>query len=252
MKKVLMVTLSVAVLLGVFGLVACASDFYPTGVPEAGSGSASTVSNQQATGIWVIGEGRVSVEPDIAILNLGVEFQAPTVAEAQSEATKAMEAVIRELKAHGISDKDIKTQQYTISPVKRWHENEEILLGYLVANMVSVKLRNVDATGIVIDAVAAAGGDAIRINSVGFTIDDPKEYFKEARQKAMADALEKAEQLADLADIILGDPVYISEGSSYIPRTYDVRMEAVPAPATPISIGEMEISLTVQVVYEID
>ena len=234
------------------GVVSCASDFYPTGIPETGTGGTSIVSSKQATGIWVTGEGRVSVEPDIAILSLGVEFQASTVAEAQSEAARAMEAVIREIKAHGVSDKDIKTQQYTISPVKRWYEDEEVLLGYLVANMVSVKLRNVDATGIVIDAVAEAGGDAIRVNNIGFTIDDPEAYYKEARQKAMADALEKAEQLADLADIILGDPVYISEGSSYSPLSYDVRVETVQAPTTPISIGEMEISLNVQVVYEID
>ena len=67
----------------------------------------------------------------------------------------------------------------------------------------------------------------------------------------MADA--KAEQLADLAGVRLGKPTYISEGISY-PIYPRVMMEmAVPAPAlvveTPISPGEMEISLTVQVAY---
>ena len=236
------------------GVTSCTPDFYPAATPETGAGSRSIISSQ-ATGVWVSGEGRVSVVPDVAILSLGVEFQAPTVAEAQGEAAKAMEAVLDELKAHGVLGKDIKTQQYTISPVRRWHEDKEILLGYRVTNMVSVKIREIDAAGAIIDAVAAVGGDAIRISSVNFTVDDPSAYYAEAREKAMADAQKKAEQLADLADIFLGDPIYISEGLGYIPRSYDIRAEAgapMPAPATPITPGEMEIFLTVQVVYEID
>ena len=109
------------------GVTSCTPDFYPAATPETGAGSRGIISSQQATGVWVSGEGRVSVVPDVAILSLGVEFQAPTVAEAQGEAAQAMEAVLDELKAHGVSGKDIKTQQYTISPVKRWVEDKEIL-----------------------------------------------------------------------------------------------------------------------------
>jgi len=253
MKRGLLVAIFVALILaGVLGAVSCDSGLYPGSTPKAGDVKASTISSQQATGIWVTGQGRVNVAPDVAILSLGVEFQAPTVAEAQGETARAMEAVMRELKAQGVSDKDIKTQRYTISPVKRWHEDKEILLGYLVTNMVSVKIRDVEAAGSIIDAVAAAGGDAIRVNSISFTVDDPASYYSEAREKAMADAQEKAEELADLAHVILGAPVYISEGLGYTPRSSDVRLEVAPAPATQISPGEMEISLTVQVVYGID
>ena len=112
-----------------------------------------------------------------------------------------------------------------------------------------------DKTGIIIDAVARAGGDYIRINSISFTVDDPTAYHEEAREKAMADAKAKAKQLADLADVKLGKPIYISEAGGYIPVPYPARAEMVPAPApappTPISPGETEIRLTVQVVYSI-
>ena len=69
----------------------------------------------------------------------------------------------------------------------------------------------------------------------------------------MADAKAKAEQLADLAGVSLGKPTYISESLSAPPIIYPRAMheEAAPAiaPPTPISPGEMKISLTVQVVY---
>ena len=77
-----------------------------------------------------------------------------------------------------------------------------------------------------------------------------------AREKAIADAETKAEQLADLADVRLGKPIYINEAGGYIPiiREYPARAEGIPVPApapTPISPGETEVSLTIQVAYSI-
>ena len=86
-------------------------------------------------------------------------------------------------------------------------------------------------------------------------MDDPSAYYDEAREKAVADAEDKAKQLADAADVKLGRPTYISEAGGYIPiiREYPARagVEGIPAPPTPISPGETEISLTVQIVYSI-
>ena len=121
--------------------------------------------------------------------------------------------------------------------------------------MVTAKIRDIDKAGATIDAVAEAGGDLTRIDSISFSVDDPSGYYEEARQKAMADAKAKGEQLAELAGVTLGKPTYISEGSIYMPPVTrgSVYEEAVgaPAPETPISPGEMEISLRLQVVYAI-
>ncbi len=67
----------------------------------------------------------------------------------------------------------------------------------------------------------------------------------------MADAETKAEQLAELAGGSLGKATYISESSQATSPIYrqDIYEEAIPAAETPISPGEMEISLTVQVAY---
>jgi len=213
--------------------------------------------NQQA-GIWVTGEGKVMAVPDIATLRLGIEAQEATVAEAQTQASEAMDRVMAALIDNEVADRDIQTQYFSIHKVTRWDEtkNQEIVIGYRVTNMVTAKIRDIDKAGLIIDAVAVAGGDLTRIDSISFSIDDPSVYFGEAREEAMADAEAKAEQLASLAGVRLGKPTYISESGYLPPPIYPrVAYEGVPMPAPapppPISPGEMEISLTVQIAYAI-
>jgi uncharacterized protein len=217
--------------------------------------SVSLTGSSQQTGIWVSGTGEVTVVPDVAILTLGVEAQEKTVKEAQSEAASTMAAVVAVLKTNGVADKDIQTQWYNISAVTKWIEdtNEQITIGYKVTNMVTAKIRDISKAGTIIDAVAEAGGDLTRINSISFTVDDPTAYYNQAREKAMQDAKTKAEQMATLAGITLGKPTYISESGGYIPTPYYLKDYAEGSSAsTPISAGELDITLTVQVGYAIE
>jgi len=253
MKKNWLLAIGLALVLTIIALPGCSQS--NTGLGEGLSNLPINLDNQQQ-GIWVTGWGEATAVPDIAVLTLGIEAQAASVAEAQSEAAEAMNRVMDALTDNGVAEKDIQTQYFSISKVTRWDEENqrEVVIGYRVTNMVTAKIRDIDKAGTIIDAVAEAGGDLTRIDSIGFSIDDPSAYYEEAREKAMADAKAKAEQLAELAGITLGKPTYISEGT-YIPTTTYPRVmyeeAAVPAPPTPISPGEMEISLTVQVVYAI-
>jgi uncharacterized protein YggE len=215
------------------------------------------ICSQQNQGISVSGDGKVNAVPDVAILSLGIEAEESTVAVAQKEAALAMDKVMKALKESSVAEKDIQTQRFSIYPVRRWieKENREEVIGYRVTNMVTAKIRQIDKTGDIIDKVASVGGDLTRIQDIGFTIDDPAPYYKEAREKAVQDAAEKAKQLAKLSDVKLGKPMYISEGGVYTPpilRKNMYAMEAAaPAPSTPISAGELEIQLTVNIVYGI-
>lgn len=245
MKKYWLVAVSLVLLLAVVGFSGC----------NGGPTTIGTVDiNSQQTGIWVSGEGKVTATPDIATLSLGIEAQAATVAEAQAQANTAMSAVMTALADNGVAEKDIQTQYFSIYQVTRWDDttNEEIVIGYRVTNMVTAKIRDIEQAGPIIDAVAAAGGDYTRINNIGFSVDDPTPYYKEARQKAITDAKAKAEQLAELAGVNLGRPTYISEGSVSPPVIYRDAGMAIPAPAsTPISPGEIELTLNIQVAYAI-
>lgn len=227
-----------------------------TSIPEwEGSPDVVPVAQQQNTGIWVTGQGEAMAVPDIAELRLGVEARADTVAEAQTQASEAMDKVVVALKDNGVAEKDIQTQRFSIYPVTRWirEKDEEEIIGYQVTNIVVAKLREMDKVGDIIDAVAEAGGDLTRIQGISFSVDDPTPYYEEARAKAVKDAKDKALQLADLADVKLGKPTYVSEGAVYLPPTRGLYEAGapVPAPETPIIPGELKITLSIQIAYAI-
>jgi len=257
MKKGWLVVIVIALVIGIVGLSSCGCS--RASLAELPSGLNVNVNSQQQ-GIWVSGEGKVIVTPDIANLRLGISAQEPTVAKAQAKAAEAMDRVRAALTDNDVAEKDIQTQRFSIQQVTRWDnvKDEEIVVGYRVANMVMAKIRDIDNVGTIIDNVATAGGDLTRIDSISFSVDDPSAYHEEAREKALADAKDKAKQLTEMARVELGKPTYISESlyapSIIYPTAAYEKAVPVPAPAPPptsISPGEIEISLTVQVVYAI-
>jgi len=250
MKKKWLLAVGLALVLAIGGLAGCSP-----GNTVLGEIEELNISSQQE-GIWVTGQGKVTAVPDIVTLRLGIEAQETSVAEAQTQAAEAMDRVMAALIDNGVAKKDIQTQHFSISRVTKWDrvKEEEVVIGYRVTNIVTAKIRDIDKAGSIIDTVAEVGGDLTRIDSIGFSVDDPSAYYDEARGKAMAEAKAKAMQLAELAGVTLGKPTYISEGIQ-VPRpiyqpgiAYEERVEAVE---TPISPGEMEISLNIQVVYAI-
>jgi uncharacterized protein YggE len=256
MKKIWLAIAGVALIVVLVGLVACSSG---EGVTLSGDTSSLNLSlNSQQQGIWVNGEGKVTAVPDTAILTLGIEAQELTVAEARNEAAEAMNRVMDTLKSSGIAEEDIQTQYFNIQEVTRWDNDkqQQIVIGYQVTNTVTVKVRDITKVSAVIDSVTDAGGDLTRINSLAYTINDPSSYYEQARADAVADAAAKAKQLADNAGVKLGKPTYISE-SSYIPGPIyrDVATVGgdVPAatPTTPVSPGQMDITVDVQIGYAI-
>ena len=232
-------------------------------VPTLTGSSLLQVGGQQQSGIWVFGEGSMTLEPDLAILSLGVESLANTVAEAQGQAALAMNSIIAALSARGVSEADIQTQSFNIWPRYEYGEVEEgglrthkqFLVGYQVNNSAQAKIRDLDAIGVIIDEVAAAGGDLTRINGISFTVDDFSPFMVELREQAVMDALAKAEQFASLSGVSLGRLTYLAESGrgpvveSFAQKAF-VMVEAAAAP-TPLSGGELEIRLTVQAVFDI-
>ncbi len=242
MKKIY-VPLILAFIVVVSSLLGCKE-------PQAQSGT--VILNNQQEGISVVGTGKVAITPDIAILNLGIQSQEKTVALAQSKATDAMNKVVSSLTTNGVATKDIQTQRFNIQVVTRYDTttNQDVITGYLVTNIVTAKIRVLDNTGSIIDAVASAGGDLTRIEGLTFSIEDPTNYYTQAREKAMNDAKAKAQQIANLSGVTLGKPLFVSESSSFpINQGSGISVPAVPT--TPISVGELDISASVQVIYSI-
>ena len=193
-------------------------------------------------GILVSGEGTVTLEPDLVLLNLGVESFAKTVAQARDEAARAMDAIVSALNNRGVENKDIQTRFFNISPQYEFIEmveegirtHKQVVVGYRVNNSAAVKIRDLDAVGTIVDEVATAGGDATRINGISFTVEDPKPFMVQLREAAVGDALAKAQHFASLTGVSLGRLVFISEsgGGQPVVRAFEEQAFAVAAAAS--------------------
>ena len=251
-------------LLAALFLVACGSDSSASTDTEGSSSSPSGVSpaallqtsdGSGSAGISVSGEGRVSVTPDMALLNIGVSAKESTVAAANSAAQAAMDRLLSSLRGDGVAEEDIQTSQFSINPEYDYQFNEQRLTGYRVTHMLQVKVRDIDRTGEVVDGGVEAAGDVVQVNSISLTVDDTSAMGNQARELAMADAKAKAQELARLADVELGKPISINE-SSYTPSPsvpYPAAMgyESASMDRTTISTGEMEVVVSVQITYGI-
>ncbi len=214
--------------------------------------------SQQNVGVWVTGTGEVTVVPDIAVLNLGVYVQMETLEAAQAQAAESMAAIMAVLESYNIDEKDIQTSNYSVSPVWTWTDDgQRTLDGYSVSNTLTVKVRNTDDAGSIIDDVVDAGGEYTVINGISFTVDDTEAYYTEARAKAIANAIAKATQIAELTGVTLGDPNYIVDNSSnngsiyYYPAYDSSEWKAGGQEPTRISTGEVKISTSIQIVFDI-
>ena len=215
------------------------------------------------SGIWVTGVGSVVVEPDLAVLNLGVEARGRTVEEARGQAAFAMDRIMDALEAHRIAETDIQTRHFSIQPEYVYKEifegesnySKRELVGYIVNNTVMVKIRDLEDVGPTIDDTVQTDGDLTRIDGVSITVDETTAYTIQARELAIRDAIAKARQFASVADVQVGTLVFIGETSAPSPVARGVAFamsEAAPVLA-PISFsgGELKVQVTVQAVFAV-
>ncbi|MCC7355495.1 MAG: SIMPL domain-containing protein [Anaerolineae bacterium] len=208
--------------------------------------------------ITVIGEGKVSAKPDQAQIHLGVETIASTVQEASKENNEKMTAILAALKKLGIADKDIQTSNFSIY-LERMPEREVLpstgkatgeVNRYRVSNQMRVIVRDLNNVSTVIDQVVEAGAN--NVWGVNFTIGDPKALQSQARAAAVADAKAKAQELAKLNDVKVGQVISVSEvvGGPVFSAALS-KAEGLGG-GTPVEPGEMEFTLQLQIVYAIE
>lgn len=229
----------------------------PALLASACVGDVSTTAPESA-GVTVAGVGRVSAEPDVAVVTLGADATEATVAAARDRSAAAMTAIRESLASAGVEDRDVRTTEFSIYPQFDYRgEGSPRLTGFTVSNRVEVRIRAIDRTATILDGAIAAAGDAVRVDGIRFEVDDPAPLIEEARRLAMDDARAKAEQLAGLAGLGLGDARTVVETSADAPQPRAVSESAAFAAAadaasTPIAPGEGEIAVGVLVTYAIE
>jgi uncharacterized protein YggE len=195
------------------------------------------------------GVGRVTGVPDIVVVTLGVESESPQASQALSANNERTNAVITLLKDAGVADEDVKTSQFSINP--RYDDEGRVITGYVVTNLLTARLGEGKDPGALIDAAAEAAGNDVRVQSVQFEIDDEGSLFAEARADAVRQARTQAEQLAEAADVELGEVRSIVESSTQTPPGFPMARTDDLAQSVPLQPGSQELTLEVEVVYDI-
>lgn len=201
--------------------------------------------------ITVTGEGRVEARPDMAVISLGVTSEGKTAAGAMTGNSAQLAKVLENLKAAGIAERDLQTSGLTLNP--NWDHRSDggpVIQGYVASNQLTVRVRDLASLGGVLDAAIKDGANTL--NGVGFGVTDQAPLLDEARKRAVADARHKADLLSVAAGVVLGPVVSIVEGGSGGgPAPQFRRAEAMMADAVPVAEGEISVSASVTLVWEL-
>ncbi len=214
------------------------------------------------------GHGEVNAVPDIANVYFTISKDARTAKDAQAAVAVIEKKALDFLKSKNVGEKDIKTSNASVYPkyegsclgvagsLGTWNCNnyKQMLVGYTASESITVKIRNVDDSGSIMQGLGGLG--VTDLNGPNFAIDNEDSLKAQARKKAIDDAKEKAKVLAKDLGVRLGKISSFTESGNYYPIMYgkaamfDSAVSSAPAPAE-IPKGENTISSDVTITYEI-
>ena len=210
--------------------------------------------NGVAQGITVQATGTADVVPDSVRLSMSLSVLAETNELALAQLATTAELVRTSLTDAQIDAADIATQTVMVYPEYTYTEAEgQKIVGYRATQVFDVLIRDAAAAGAVVDAVVAAGGANVSINSTYPIVDDATDGVVAAREDAVAKARAKAEAYAELLDVSLGEIVYLTEVTSPSNIAVVGKADAMAEDAgTVVDLGTQEISVTVEVRWKLN
>jgi uncharacterized protein YggE len=224
-------------------LVLAAAALAGIGRPEVAGGAGE----EQRDGITVTGVGRIDSVPDQAEFSLGITTKAATAREALAANSDRMRRLIAALKAAGVADRDLKTQNVSIGPS---YDGTDEPAGYSASNTVSVLVRDLDRAGAVLEAASRAGAN--NVYGPSLTRADRESLEAQALEKAVENARKRAETLARAADVQLGGVTAIVEAVERGGYELFAARTAEESADVPIEKGTEEIAASVTVTFAID
>jgi hypothetical protein len=229
----------------------------------------------EGQGLSVVGIGEVKSKPDIARATLGIEVRADTSEAATAQANQQMAAVVNALKGAGVADKDLRTNEFSVSYERDYAPPPPVVIqlpaagkkgeptvaqaapaqpkgSYRVSNTVEVVVRDVVKTSGVLSAGTNAGAN--NVWGVSFDIENKDALHAKAREEAIAKAKANAQQLASLSGVALGKIVTIddqADDGQVAPRMYALRAQAEGGSQVPVESGELTVRHQVRLVYDL-
>ncbi len=248
---VVLLAVAVAYLVGDSGGTTAAQ----ASAPAAGAGADDAADRRTVT---MRGMGEATVVPDQVGFDVSVRLVRDDLETALDDSGAVLERVLSRLEALGVPRRDVETTGLDMSPVYTYVDNAPpVLRGYRVSQSVAVLVRELRSAGKAITAAVEAGGNAVRVGDIALRVGDPETAIGTARGDAVDAATTKAEEYAAATGQTLGEVVTLVEVDpeqvqSQVQRSsYAVRDLEALADAVPIRAGRSELSVTVQVVWEL-
>ncbi|WP_188440911.1 SIMPL domain-containing protein [Planktosalinus lacus] len=199
--------------------------------------------------VSVSGEGIVKVVPDQVKIQMSVENTGNDVIQLKTQNDKTVDAVLKHIKQFNVQDKDIQTQHVRLN--KSYDYNKKSY-SYSASQTLTVLLKDLSQYDALISGLVEKGIN--RIDGIVFGSSQSKSLQKEARKKAIEDAKMKAEEYASVLGQSIGKAIQITEPSNYSPPNPLYRMEAMAVSDSgnqTLAVGEIDITQSVQVVFEL-
>ncbi|MGC0364887.1 uncharacterized protein YggE [Rhodococcus sp. 27YEA15] len=204
--------------------------------------------------VTVVGSGQVRGAPDILTAGIGVDVSASDVSGALSASNEKARRMIDAMVAAGVSAEDVQTDNVSVGPrydAAGGPYGGGTVTGYQATNSVRVVVRDLDKASAVLDAGVAAGGDAARVNSVTFDIDDDSRLLADARSRAFEDAKNRAQQYADLSGTSLNGVVTITEAHNASSEQNVLRSPDASMADIALAPGTRQVSFEVTVTWSL-
>jgi uncharacterized protein YggE len=220
----------------------------------AHAASAQTAEKERIPTMSLTGEGSAEVQPELAIVQIGVAVTAKVAKDALAENSKLLAAALNAAKENGIEPRDLQTSGLALRPdivrAEKWPHRE--VIGYQVNNVVTMRVRDISKLGALLDRLVVLGINDIR--SISFSVANPAPLIEQARADAIKDAMRKAEKYAEAANLQIVRVLDIGESGIEAPAPRPMvltRAQSAPRPDVPIEAGELVYRARVSVTFEI-
>lgn len=207
--------------------------------------------------ITVQGQAHREVVPDIATVQVTAESKNREAAAAKKAMDKQIESLFSVAAKHGIDKKDLKTQYGSLQPEYNYNDGKQVFIGYHASTTVEVKIRALDKTGEVVQALVAGGFS--NMSGPYYSVDNIQNVQEDLVLEALDNAKAKAGKMAARLGQKIGKPVEISEGVAEHSRPQPVMVRAMKAEglaadmaggSTPPA-GQQRIDATATVSFEL-
>lgn len=208
--------------------------------------------------VVVTGQGKVSYQPDIAVVTLGVQIdKADTAESALAQLNEKINKVVVAVEEAGIDKKNVQTQAYSLYPQYDFINGRSVQSGYSATQKLSIKVENIQENADVVSMVIAQAGKAgvNQVEGVSFDVSSVSDLRQQARILAVADAKSKASELSQVTGTRLGKIIGWYEnviGSPEPQPVYSLGLGGSAKESAPnIPTGTQEIVVEMGLNYEV-